>query len=399
MSLTPDQKYDLITRNLQEVLGADEMKKILAERDLKMYWGTAPTGRPHIGYFVPMAKIADFLSAGVEMSVLLADIHAFLDNMKAPLELVRHRVNYYEAMIKTVLTSLGVPIEKLKFIIGSSYELSAEYSMDNFRLCALLTEHDAKRAGAEVVKQVSSPLLSGLLYPGMQALDEEYLKVDAQFGGVDQRKIFILAEKYMPLLGYKKRSHLMNPMVPGLTGSKMSASDPDSKIDFLDSAKDVSKKIKKAFCEEGNITDNGILSFVKSVYFPLKTLNGGKATFTCIRPEQYGGNMVYDNFEALEKDFADKVVHPGDLKAGVIAAINELLEPVRKAFDTPEMKKLTDLAYPAPKPAEKVNPKKDKKEKKKAERAAALAAKAANGEATTEPTTAEAPKEEEKTQE
>lgn len=29
----------------------------------------------------------------------------------------------------------------------------------------------------------------------LQALDEEYLKVDAQFGGVDQRKIFTLAEK------------------------------------------------------------------------------------------------------------------------------------------------------------------------------------------------------------
>lgn len=69
MSLTPDQKYDLITRNLQEVLGADEMKKVLAERDLKMYWGTAPTGRPHIGYFVPMTKIADFLSAGVEVKL------------------------------------------------------------------------------------------------------------------------------------------------------------------------------------------------------------------------------------------------------------------------------------------------------------------------------------------
>ena len=67
MSLTPEQKYDLITRNLQETLGGEEMKKILAERDLKMYWGTAPTGRPHIGYFVPMTKIADFLSAGVEV--------------------------------------------------------------------------------------------------------------------------------------------------------------------------------------------------------------------------------------------------------------------------------------------------------------------------------------------
>lgn len=50
------------------------------------------------------------------------------------------------------------------------------------------------------------------LFEGLQALDEEYLKVDAQFGGVDQRKIFTFAEKYLPQLGYQKRAHLMNPM-------------------------------------------------------------------------------------------------------------------------------------------------------------------------------------------
>lgn len=55
-------------------------------------------------------------------------------------------------------------------------------------------------------------MLSGLLYPGLQALDEQYLKVDAQFGGIDQRKIFTFSEKYLPLLGYEKRIHLMNPM-------------------------------------------------------------------------------------------------------------------------------------------------------------------------------------------
>ena len=32
-------------------------------------------------------------------------------------------------------------------------------------------------------------------YVTLQALDEEYLDVDAQFGGVDQRKIFTFAEK------------------------------------------------------------------------------------------------------------------------------------------------------------------------------------------------------------
>lgn len=99
-----------------------------------------------------------------------------------------------------------------RFVKGTDYQLSKEYTLDVYKLSSVVTQHDAKKAGAEVVKQVEYPLLSGLLYPGLQALDEEYLKVDAQFGGVDQRKIFTFAEKYLPQLGYEKRIHLMNPM-------------------------------------------------------------------------------------------------------------------------------------------------------------------------------------------
>lgn len=114
------------------------------------------------------------------------DLHAFLDNLKAPLELVKLRVEYYRYLLISVFTSLGVPTTQLKFVVGTSYQLSEAYNLDNYRLCASITEHDAKKAGAEVVKQVSNPLLSGLLYPGLQALDEQYLGVDFQFGGVDQ---------------------------------------------------------------------------------------------------------------------------------------------------------------------------------------------------------------------
>lgn len=40
---------------------------VLKERDVKVYWGTATTGKPHVAYFVPMSKIADFLRAGCEV--------------------------------------------------------------------------------------------------------------------------------------------------------------------------------------------------------------------------------------------------------------------------------------------------------------------------------------------
>lgn len=49
-----------------------------------------------------------------KVTILFADLHAYLDNMKAPWSLLQLRVKYYEAAIKSMLKSIGVPIEKLK---------------------------------------------------------------------------------------------------------------------------------------------------------------------------------------------------------------------------------------------------------------------------------------------
>jgi len=344
-----EKKMKLITRNLQEVIGMDKMKTIVTERSLKVYWGTATTGKPHIAYFVPMTKIADLLNAGCEVTILFADLHAYLDNMKAPWSLLEHRTKYYQNIIKAMLESINVPLDKLKFVKGTDFQLSKEYVLDIFKMSTVATEHDCKKAGSEVVKQVAHPALSGLLYPGLQALDEEYLKVDAQFGGVDQRKIFTYAEKYLPQLGYAKRIHLMNPMVPGLTGAKMSSSEEDSKIDLLDDEKSVKKKISKAFCEEGNITENGVLSFCKFVLFPVMEMKG-IAGLSISRTEENGGDITYENYQQLETAFGEKKLHPGDLKASVSSFISDqLLKSIRDKFNEPEMKKLTEVAYPAPK--------------------------------------------------
>jgi tyrosyl-tRNA synthetase len=145
--------------------------------------GTATTGRPHTGYYVPALKLAQLLNAGCEVVVLLADIHGFLDNLKAPLELVESRAKYYQKIIKAILESVGVPTEKLEFVLGSSYQKSPDYVMDVYRMASLVSEHDAKKAGAEIVKQSDNAPLSGLLYPILQVLDEEHLNVDAQLGG------------------------------------------------------------------------------------------------------------------------------------------------------------------------------------------------------------------------
>lgn len=169
-------------------------------------------------------KIAQLLAADCDVVVLLADIHGFLDNLKAPLELVESRAKYYKKIITAILESVGVRTEKLEFILGSSYQKSPEYVMDVYRLSSLVSEHDAKKAGAEIVKQSGNAPLSGLLYPILQVLDEEHLNADVQLGGVDQRKLFVAATEWLPKIGYRKRAHLVNPMIAGLNGGKMSSS-------------------------------------------------------------------------------------------------------------------------------------------------------------------------------
>ena len=100
----------------------------------------------------------------------------------------------------------------------------------------------------------------------------------------------------------------MNPMVRGLEGGKMSASDPDSKIDILDDAKTVERKLKKAVCAPRDTSsENGVLSFVKYVLLPISELKGG-TKFVINRDEKWGGPMTYTSFEDIEKDFSvDKV--------------------------------------------------------------------------------------------
>ena len=332
-NLSIPEKIDLITCNLQEVIGEDKLKSILQQRNLKLYWGTATTGKPHIGYLVPLVKIAYFLRAECEVTILFANLHAFLDALKSSWEQLEYRTQYYEKIIKETLKSLGVNISKLKFVKGTEFQLSADYSIDMYKMMSKMSLRDANKAGAEVVKQSKNPKMSSLLYPGLQALDEQYLQVDAQFGGVDQRKIFMLARKYLPILGYSERIHLMNPMIPSFANpnGKMSSSDINSKIDLLDTPKKLSKKINKAYCLEGDIENNGLLTFAKYVIFPIIVLRKS-LNWTIPRDEKFGGEMVYANYEVLEQDFEKKLLHPTDLKFGIQHFLNQLLTPIRQAF-------------------------------------------------------------------
>ncbi len=329
------EKLELITRNLQELIGEELLeKKLNAKKNFVIYWGTMPTGSVSLAYFFPMLKIADFLKAGCKVKILLADLHALLDGV--PFDLVEKRYNYYKEAILLILKTIGVDVQKLEFVRGSDLQLNKNYFNDLLKLSTFTTIKNSTKAASEAVKtaQGDNVLLSGMIYPLMQALDEEYLGVDAQFAGVDQRKIMVYAREYLPKIGYESRIELMNPMIRGLVGKQMSSSIEGTKIDLLETEEKIKSKIKKAECVEGN-SDNGLMALMRYLFFILK--EDQKEKFVVQRLEKFGGNLVYKTYEDLEKDFVKKTLHPLDLKNAVANEIVNLLKPFR------ESKKLNQL--------------------------------------------------------
>lgn len=375
---------ELICRHLQEVIGNDVLDKIIEKRHLKIYWGTAPTNKIHLGYFVPILKIADFINAGCEITILFANLHAYLDSMKSNLKQLEARTEYYRTMIIEMLLLLKVDITKIRFINGMDFQLSQAYSFDVYRINSLITIAKAKHSGAEVVKSSDNPMMNGLLYPTLQALDEVHLKCDAQFGGIDQRKIFTLAREYLPKLDknpfdenlkYNKRIHLMNEMVPGIRTTalpkkeqneekqieinpdidnnkeeelldvnlKMSASNEKTKIDLLDTPKNIKKKINSAYCLEGDIEDNSILIILEKVIF--RILENINEPFIIERKEEFGGNISFENIDQVKNMFISLELHPGDLKNGISSFLTKFLEPIRTKFSSKEMTVLINKSY------------------------------------------------------
>jgi tyrosyl-tRNA synthetase len=341
MTLTTEERLKLIKRNTSEILTEEELINILnTKKEPSIYLGTATTGRPHIGYFLWAQKLADFSRAGFKVKVLIADIHGALDN--TPWELLNKRYEYYNIVIPAMIESLGGIKENIDIIKGSSYQLSKEYVMDLYQMSSYVSVRNSTKAASDVVKMGDNPMLSGLLYPLLQALDEQYLGVDIQLGGVDQRKIMVLAREFLPKLGYCPRVEVMFPLMRGLTqDGKMSSSIQHSKIDLLDDLKTIQDKLKSAYCPEGD-PENGILDFAKIIIMTQKQDNNEE--FIIDRPEKWGGPLRFKTTEELENAFISKQLHPMDLKTGVAIEIDKLLTPIREKMKNKEQ--LIKEAYP-----------------------------------------------------
>lgn len=318
-------KFNLIKQNTAEIFTEDDLRKLIQEKQKpKAYWGIAPTGPMHMGYLASLTKIFDMEQAGVETKILVADIHAALDDLKTPWEEVEKRRNYYKLCIEHAFPWKKKP----KIVFGSEFQLEKDYQTDLLKLSTLTTINRAKRAASTVVR-LKTPKVSEVIYPLMQTLDEEYLGVDIQIAGEDHRQLLSFAREYLPKIGYKPRVEIMTPLVMGLKGPgvKMSASVPETTIRIYDSEKTIKDKIKKAYCPEGIVKDNPVLQLCKFIVFPLKNKMKIK------RDEKFGGDVDFEFYNSLEHEFKSKEIHPLDLKNALTENLIDIFANARSCFE------------------------------------------------------------------
>ncbi|MFC2175028.1 tyrosine--tRNA ligase [archaeon] len=321
--MTPEERYALVTRNTEEIITEDELKKVCEKKQPSAYIGYAPTGMLHVGHLVPLLKTADFLNAGFKVKFLVADLHAYLDDKKTGWEKLDARSQYYEEAVSGALESLGADPANMEFVRGSKLELNGDYFKNVLKMAGEVTLARTKRAASEVVRFGDEPKLSGFIYPLMQNEDFRALGVDVCYSGVDQRGIYMLGRELLK----EKPVCVFTPLLPALhggkMGGKMSASEDKGKIGLHESADSIVKKMNNAFCEAGKVEGNGVLSLAEHLVFPVR------GELVVERPEKFGGNATFKSYAELEKAFVDGL-HPMDLKNAMGKAIAEILEPCRK---------------------------------------------------------------------
>ncbi|MBR9677412.1 tyrosine--tRNA ligase [Candidatus Woesearchaeota archaeon] len=332
-------KLELVKSFAQEIVTEEELKNLFeTKKNPIAYDGFEPSGIPHIAQGVMRAiNINKLTSTGVKFKMLIADWHAWANNkLGGNLENIQTTGDFFIEIWK----ASGLDLKNVEFVKVNDFINDSEYWKKVVSIARNTTINRIMRCGQIMGRKEGSVLQSSqILYPCMQAADIFHLEADICQLGMDQRKVNMLAREIGPKLFSKKPVAVHHYMLMGLgqppksSGEdrvmdlKMSKSKPDTAIFMTDTVDDVKRKLQKAYCPEGVIEENPILDYYKQIIFEKYK------TIKVERPQKFGGDLTYDSFDALAKDFKAKKVHPLDVKNTAAEYINKILEPVRQHFE------------------------------------------------------------------
>ena len=336
-------KAKLIERNSwEETVPKDGLIDLFKQNsNPKHYIGIEISGFLHLGSLLSTGyKINDFVEAGVNCTVFLADWHTYInDKLGANWETISKVSKYYEKAFKEVCPDVNI-------ILGSDLiKNEKDYWSDFIKF--------TKHASLKRVQRTLTIMgrtdneektdLAKLLYPPMQAIDIHHLDVDIAHAGMDQRKIHMFVRDVFPKLGWKIPVSVHHKILPSLSQArpqstdeiindkptKMSKSDPNSGIFINDSDEKITKKINKAWCELGKLYDSPLVDIVESIIFPkLKKIQ------IEIRDENH--MLTFESFQELLDELHQEKIHPADFKGAVADSLIKIISPLREKLQLDE---------------------------------------------------------------
>ena len=326
------EKLELIQKPpTEEIVTQEELTQLFETNSSpKHYIGLEISGFLHLGSLISTGfKINDFVKAGVKCTVFLADWHTLInDKLGGDWDTISKVSKYYQEAFKIVCPEANI-------VLGSDlYEQKKEYWSELVKFTKHMSLARTMRTLTIMGRSENEEKidLAKLLYPPMQAIDIHSLDLDIVHAGMDQRKIHMLVREIFPKMKWKVPVAVHHRLLPGLSKpadsndsqlGKMSKSDPNSGVFIHNTDKEIQTKIKKAWCEEGNIQNNPLLEIAKQVIF--HEFN----EIIVERPEKFGGNVSYQNYSQLENDFKEKALHPTDLKQTVGQYLVKIIAPIR----------------------------------------------------------------------
>lgn len=349
-----ETKMDLIMRPpTEEVITEEDLRTLLQTKDHPVaYDGFETSGLLHMGSGLLRAiKIQDMLDAGCEFILWIADWFAYINNkMGGDLDLIKKTGEYYIEGWK----ACGVDMSKVKVLWTSDTVKDPEYWKGVIDIAKKVTVQRTIRAGTIMGRaEADMQYTAQLLYPMMQAWDPFYFKADILQLGMDQRKATILSREIAPKLKQSTRVCVHHHLLAGLQGpqegrmgqetatvqieDKMSKSKPKTAVFIHDTEEEIHDKINGAFCPEKVTQGNPVLEIWKYIVFRKFDSR------TIERPEKFGGNLEIHNYNELESMFREGKLHPLDLKKETAVVLNEILDPVRKHFESGKAKELYEI--------------------------------------------------------
>ncbi|KKW35428.1 tyrosine--tRNA ligase [Candidatus Adlerbacteria bacterium RIFCSPHIGHO2_01_FULL_54_23] len=229
--VTDENKIDeLLSRGVAEAIVRNDLRrKLLSGKRLRVKLGIDPTSPDlHIGRSIPLLKLRDFQTLGHKVVLIVGDFTAVIGDtsdkdaerpMLAREDIEKNKKTYYDQIGKLIDLSLAEFRYNSEWLAPLTYREIGEHA-DLFSVADFISR-DNIASRLKAGKRVS---LREVLYPLMQGYDSVAIKADVELGGTDQKFNLLAGRTLQEKYGQEPQNIVMNPLVEGLDGRKMSSS-------------------------------------------------------------------------------------------------------------------------------------------------------------------------------